>query len=88
MDIINPATGYTIKQLTEDSPNEVMQKIDLLKIGQKKWAKVPIEERISIIINYGKLVEKNVEELAKILTSETGKPLQQSINEIKGARTA
>jgi acyl-CoA reductase-like NAD-dependent aldehyde dehydrogenase len=86
MDIINPATGNIIEQLTEDSPDEVMRKIDLLKTGQKNWARVPVKERVEIIKKYGQLVEKKVENLAKILTSETGKPLQQSVNEIKGAQ--
>src|SRR5690606_1867226 len=35
---------------------------------------------------FGGLVRENIEGLAAILTSETGKPLQQSIHEIMGAQ--
>ena len=86
MDIINPATGSTIEKLTEDTPVEVNNKIAALIEGQKKWAKVPLEERVAIIIKYGDLVMENLDELAKILSLETGKPIQQAINEIKGAQ--
>lgn len=86
MDIINPATGSTIEKLTEDTPVGVNNKIAALIEGQKKWAKVPLEERVAIIIKYGDLVMENLDELAKILSLETGKPIQQAINEIKGAQ--
>lgn len=86
MDIINPATGSTIEKLTEDTPVEVNNKIAALIEGQKIWAKVPLEERVAIIIKYGDLVMENLDELAKILSLETGKPIQQAINEIKGAQ--
>tara|TARA_R110002124_G_scaffold53088_4_gene152253 strand:- start:10524 stop:11888 length:1365 start_codon:yes stop_codon:yes gene_type:complete len=86
MNIINPATGSTIEKLTEDTPVEVNNKIAALIEGQKIWAKVPLEERVAIIIKYGDLVMENLDELAKILSLETGKPIQQAINEIKGAQ--
>tara|TARA_R110002050_G_scaffold73566_8_gene158254 strand:+ start:52 stop:1416 length:1365 start_codon:yes stop_codon:yes gene_type:complete len=86
MDIINPATGSTIEKLTEDTPVEVNNKIAALIEGQKIWAKVPLEERVAIIIKYGDLVMENLDELAKILSLEMGKPIQQAINEIKGAQ--
>jgi acyl-CoA reductase-like NAD-dependent aldehyde dehydrogenase len=35
---------------------------------------------------FSELLEKNIEQLAATLTSEVGKPLQQSRNEINGAR--
>ena len=86
MDIINPATGSTIEKLTEDTPVEVNNKIAALIEGQKIWAKVPLEERVAIIKKYGDLVVENLDELAKILSLEMGKPIQQAINEIKGAQ--
>jgi acyl-CoA reductase-like NAD-dependent aldehyde dehydrogenase len=38
------------------------------------------------MITFSNLLEKNIDQLSKILTSEVGKPIQQSINEINGAR--
>ncbi|WP_339925140.1 aldehyde dehydrogenase family protein [uncultured Cyclobacterium sp.] len=86
MDIINPATGSTIEKLKQDTAVEVSNKINALKEGQKKWVAVPLEKRIAIVKKYGDLVMEHLEELAKILTSETGKPIQQAKNEIKGAQ--
>jgi acyl-CoA reductase-like NAD-dependent aldehyde dehydrogenase len=46
-----------------------------------------LKERVDIIKKYSSLLEQNIEALAKVLTSEVGKPLQQSRNEINGCRT-
>ena len=86
MEIINPATEGVIKHLKEDTAVEVSSRIAALKEGQIKWARVPLEERVAIIKKYGDLVMDNLEELALILTSETGKPIQQAKNEITGAQ--
>ncbi|WP_291370634.1 aldehyde dehydrogenase family protein [Cyclobacterium sp.] len=85
MDIINPATGQLVESLPVDNAESVNEKIKRLQTGQSKWAKVPLEERISIISRFGNLVRENLEELSLLLSRETGKPLQQAKNEITGA---
>ncbi|MDN3689987.1 aldehyde dehydrogenase family protein [Cyclobacterium jeungdonense] len=85
MDIINPATEKVIQSLNTDDQNSVTKKIQKLKAGQQAWKKVPVEERIKILLSFGDLVKENLEMLAEVLTSETGKPMEQSRNEITGA---
>lgn len=87
MKIINPATGATIKTLRDDTDDSLMNKYTQVRMGQIQWIKTPLPERIKIIRKFSDLLEKNIEKLAAVLTSETGKPLQQSRNEINGART-
>lgn len=86
MKIINPATEEVIADLEADTMETVFGKISKLRAGQKKWKKVSVDERLSLIVKFGELVQEHLEELAAILTKETGKPIQQSINEIKGAQ--
>lgn len=86
MKIINPATEEIIDDIKVDDEKSIKEKVYKLKIGQKKWAKVPVKERIACIVQYGELAMEKIEELAHILTYETGKPLRQSKNEIKGAQ--
>ena len=87
MQLINPATEEIISEVKEDSKESIDQKFNMLKSAQPKWAKVTVRERIIILQNFGQLLETNIEHLAKILTSEVGKPLRQSHNEINGARS-
>lgn len=86
MKIINPATEEVIAELVTDTKDTVHLKISRLRAGQKEWKKVSIEDRLACVVKFGDLVLDNVEGLAALLTSESGKPIQQSINEIKGAQ--
>ena len=85
MQIINPATEQVIAKLTPDNPKSLDEKFIVLKQGQSSWKKVSLAARIQIIEKFSKLLKENIEEGAAILTSEVGKPLQQSRNEIHGA---
>ena len=85
MQIINPATEEIIKEIAEDSIESVNEKFTLLRSNQPLWQKVPLAERVNVLIRFSDLLAENIENLALILTSEVGKPLQQSRNEINGA---
>lgn len=85
--IINPATQEVIQELPSDTKATIDQKYRLLKQGQRAWAETPLHERIGIIQKFHDLLEEEKESLAQTLTAEMGKPLQQSYNEINGARS-
>jgi acyl-CoA reductase-like NAD-dependent aldehyde dehydrogenase len=86
MQIINPATLAIIETVAEDTLESIHQKFDSLQQGQRQWAAIPVAERIAAITNFYDLLDQNKDELAHTLTSEMGKPLQQSYNELNGAR--
>ena len=85
MRIINPATEELITEIAEDTKQSVDEKFQKLKAGQVAWEARPLKERIQCMVRFNDALEKNKDELAKTLTSEMGKPLQQSYNELKGA---
>jgi acyl-CoA reductase-like NAD-dependent aldehyde dehydrogenase len=87
MKIINPATEEVIADIPEDNQQTVLEKFEMLRKGQSAWASLPLESRIECISKFNELLEEYKEELAKTLTSEMGKPLQQSYNELNGARS-
>jgi acyl-CoA reductase-like NAD-dependent aldehyde dehydrogenase len=87
MTIINPATQEIIQEIAEDTKEIIAQKYALLKKGQPAWAALSVPERVAIIQKFSDLLDAEKDELAKTLTAEMGKPLQQSYNEINGART-
>jgi acyl-CoA reductase-like NAD-dependent aldehyde dehydrogenase len=85
MQIINPATEELIREIPEDHASSIQKKFDQLKSGQAIWAQVSIEKRIDCFKKFIGLLEMHNDELAFTLTSEMGKPLKQSQNELKGA---
>ncbi|MCX2452004.1 aldehyde dehydrogenase family protein [Pedobacter sp. PLR] len=87
MNIINPATEEIIKTVQEDSLALLHEKYAVLRQAQKEWAKKSLAERLSVVQRFFDLLGVETEGLAAVLTAEVGKPIQQSRNEIKGART-
>lgn len=85
MNVINPATEAIIANLEVDTSETIVLKLNKLKEGQKTWAKRSVADRLQIIDKFGTIVKKNIESLAEILTSETGKPIKQSKGEILGS---
>src|SRR4051812_827499 len=86
MQIINPATEEIITEVKEDTQESLSQKFELLRSHQNEWAEIPLTERVGVVLNFSHLLDRNLEQLSVTLTSEVGKPLQQSRNEINGAR--
>ncbi len=85
--IHNPATAEIICTLNEDNKFSLQKKFELLKQSEPAWHQLSVAVRVMIIKKFSDLLEKNIEHLASRLTVEMGKPLNQSRNEIRGART-
>ena len=86
MKVINPATEELIREIPEDDAESVQEKFELLKKGQPDWAKLPVQKRVDCIQRFYDLLLAEKDDLAKTLTTEVGKPLKESYNELNGAR--
>jgi len=87
MTIINPATEEIIQEVGEDTEVSVREKYGMVLAGQPAWAALSVAERIAVITRFYEALDTEKEVLAATLTAETGKPLQQSFNELNGARS-
>ncbi|HEY4966036.1 MAG TPA: aldehyde dehydrogenase family protein [Puia sp.] len=87
MQIINPATEEIIGEVSEDTTETLSAKFQKLKAARPGWSATDIPARKKIILRFSDLMMEQIEPLARVLTNEVGKPLQQSRNEIRGACT-
>jgi acyl-CoA reductase-like NAD-dependent aldehyde dehydrogenase len=81
--VTNPATGAVIRELAEDGPEDVARKHERARRAQPGWAALPYEERASAIRRFRDLLVQRRDDLARTLTSEMGKPITQSRNELE-----
>ncbi len=84
LNVINPANGRKIASLDADDARSVRQKFEAARAAQPAWAERPLRERIEIIRRFSAVIVRDAEDLALTLTTETGKPITQSRNELKG----
>ena len=80
--IINPATKEEIDTVPKSTIEDVDFAVKTAKKAQKEWAKISIYKRGEIIEKFSRLVDKNKEELALLLSKETGKPIKEARVEI------
>ncbi|MEO8186642.1 MAG: aldehyde dehydrogenase family protein, partial [Burkholderiaceae bacterium] len=82
----NPANGTTIADLPQDDAQSIASKYRAARAAQPAWAARPLQARIGILRSFRDALTADVERLAGVLTSETGKPIRQAKNEINGLR--
>ena len=84
LELINPATGETFKQITYHQIEETESKLLLAGKVQQKWKQTSISQRIGVVENAMEYFRENMEPIAEDITRQMGKPLSQSKNEVKG----
>ncbi len=87
IEVTNPATRKLIDTVPDSTVEDVDFCVKEAKKAQKAWAKMPLHERGDILYHFVDLVEQNSEELAHLLSCETGKPIKEARAEIGNTRT-
>ena len=82
--ILNPAHGTTLAELPEDTHESVHAKYRAARAAQPAWAATPLATRLTAIRRFRAGIVEHLERLAAVLTSEVGKPIRQSRNELNG----
>ncbi|GEQ86417.1 succinate-semialdehyde dehydrogenase [Patiriisocius marinistellae] len=80
---INPATEKVIKEYTYMTDDEMNDAIDNCHAAFEDWKHVPAKERAKVIAAIGKQLMERREEYANLMTSEMGKVIKQSFQEVK-----
>ena len=81
-DVIAPATGKVIDSVPRANEKDLDAAIAAAVRGQKEWAKVPVFKRAEVLYKFLSLVQKSHEDLARLLSSENGKPITEARAEI------
>ena len=79
---INPATGKVIASYDITDTEQISKIINAARASFEKWKKKDISERRDYIRSLAKIMKKNKDQYAKIITEEMGKPITQSYAEI------
>lgn len=82
--IQNPATGEQLAELPADDAASVAAKAAQARNAQAGWAGTPLAERRECLQRFRAAIARQTEPLAATLTSEVGKPIRQSRNELNG----
>ncbi|WP_022706763.1 betaine-aldehyde dehydrogenase [Paracoccus zeaxanthinifaciens] len=77
--VLYPFTGETIATLREASPEQVERACASARRAQVEWAAMAPVERGRILSRAVRIIEERNEELARLETLDTGKPIQETL---------
>jgi malonate-semialdehyde dehydrogenase (acetylating)/methylmalonate-semialdehyde dehydrogenase len=80
---VNPANGETLATLPYGGVAEVNRAAKAAHDAWLEWREVPVVDRVQPLYRFKTLLEKNVREVATILTRENGKVLEDAMTEVK-----
>ncbi|AKA47915.1 aldehyde dehydrogenase [uncultured archaeon] len=79
---VNPYSGETLEEYEEDNDSEIRRKISGLRKSQAEWGR-DVDERIRYLEKELRpRLQNSRMKLAKLVSTEMGKPIQQSISEV------
>tara|TARA_X000000950_G_C13919130_1_gene662447 strand:+ start:1067 stop:2554 length:1488 start_codon:yes stop_codon:yes gene_type:complete len=73
--IEDPSTGEQIAKVVMSSTHDFQRVLESSKLSQINWSQTTPLKRSRILSNYKTLIEKNIDELAELISKEHGKTL-------------
>lgn len=83
LDVISPLDGTHLSTVPLSSSTDLNNAVSAAKAAFIKWSKTPIKERVQVFFRYKYLLEKNVDELAALISEENGKTIGESVAEVE-----
>lgn len=80
---LNPATNEVIKDFIPHTAEEVKQKIEAADKAFRSWKEISFSERATHMQQCADILENEAEKYGRIISLEMGKPLKDSISEVK-----
>ena len=82
-EVKNPATGEMVDRVPKGTAEDVHRAIEAAEKALPVWSALPTSRRGEILHKAVHLVHEHEAELAKLLTREQGKPLSESVRELR-----
>src|SRR5205809_8147380 len=76
----NPATGEEIGRAPLTMPEDVARAVGRARAAQRTWSKQSIPQRGRLIMKARKIILQEMEEIARLISRETGKPVAEAIS--------
>src|SRR5918992_3713168 len=82
-EIRNPASGEVVDTVPQGAVGDTRRAIHVAADALKKWSEMAPSKRGTILLEGARLIHEQEKELATLLTREQGKPIRESVLEIR-----
>lgn len=84
IEVKNPATGELVDRVPAGSAGDVSSAVDAAELAFDAWKKKSMRDRGIILYRAAEKVREQHRDIARLLTTEQGKPITESIDEVRG----
>ncbi|MGG1663698.1 NAD-dependent succinate-semialdehyde dehydrogenase [Brevibacillus sp. NRS-1366] len=84
-DVVNPASGEVVSKAAAGDERDTKKAIEASYHAFPEWSTKPAAERARILRRLSQLLLENEADIARTISLEVGKPIQQAIIEVKGS---
>ena len=82
-DVFDPNTGEVQAKVALASADEIRNVVEVSKAAQVEWANMNPQRRIRVLIEFYNLAMKEIDSLAKMLSSEHGKTVPDAMGDVQ-----
>jgi len=80
---VNPATGQVLREYPTLTPDELEERLARAARARSSFARLPLERRTEALAAAASLLEERVDDLARRMTDEMGKPIAAAVAEVR-----
>lgn len=81
--VFNPSTGEVIASVPLSSSADALAAVTSAHTALPLWSRTPVVDRARLMFRYRELLEREFEELARLITRENGKTMAESRAEVR-----
>ena len=85
VDVVDPATGLVLAKTPLCGPAEVTAAAEAAARALPAWRATPVQERVQYLFGMRDLLRSHLDEIARTITTEAGKTLEESKAEMTRA---
>lgn len=85
MKSINPHNGQVMEEFPSLSNEEINEIIEKSYQSFKEFRKISLSDRKTLLKNLASVFEKNSQKYGEVVALEMGKPIEESVSEVKKA---
>ncbi len=85
IDVVNPSTGDLLARVPRSTPDEIDRAVSAAHAAFAEWSNTPVVDRVHRLFPFATLLERQKEELARLVSQENGKTLFDARAEVRRA---
>ena len=83
LDVTDPATGQVIADVPDSDATDAQRAADAAAAAFPAWSRRTARDRAQIVKRWHALILANEQDLARIISTEQGKPMHESLGEVR-----